>query len=133
MSEVDIDADIAGCPYITTIKSMAELSTFTKSHKRCLVMMSMRGCIACNTAAPHLIAAAKKYQKKLWIAYLDITDVGIKTSSVPLFQGFFMGYKLPELTDRGYGEDSLNDLMERLWLTKMGAEKTGEENTEDDE
>lgn len=98
---------------------MKELEAFTGQHKRVLVMMGASSCIACDVAGPHLAAAAEQYQKKLWIAYVDITEAGIKVSSIPLFQGFFNGFKLPELMEHGYSLEGLNDLMDRLWNTKM--------------
>ena len=113
-------------PYITKIKSMKHLGEFTEKHKRCLVMMGMEDCVACEMAMKHLLAAGEKYQKKLWLGYLDIAEVGISVSSVPLFQCFFNGYKIAALTERGYSLDALNDLMERLWLTKMKTGKTDE-------
>lgn len=128
MIEEISEVDVMESPFITHMTSMKELEDFTGAHKRCLVMMSMKGCVACNLAIPHIIAAAEKYQKKLWIGYLDIDQASIKVSAVPIFQCFFNGYKVGELVDRGYSLDALNDLMERLWLTKMRSEKTGEEN-----
>lgn len=113
-------------PNITRIKSMKELSDFTSAHKRCFVMMSMKNCEACDFAVPHLIAAAEQYRNQLWMGYLDINEVGISVNAIPVFQGFFNGYKIAELTDTGYSPESLNDLMERLWLTKKNAEKTNE-------
>lgn len=133
MIEEISETDVKDSPFVTHITSMKELEDFTGAHKRCVVMMSMKGCVACDFAIPHIVAAAEKYQKKLWMGYLDIDQVGIKISTVPLFQCFFDGYKVGELVERGYSLDALNDLMERLWLTKMRSEKTGEENINSDD
>jgi len=126
------DHDFTSHPHVRSITNMKDLEEFTGAHKRCLVMMSMKGCLACNLAVPHIVAAAEKYQKKIWIAYLDVNVVGIKASTVPIFQGFFNGYRVGELVDRGYSTEALNDLIERLWLTKSKSksktlEKTSEE------
>lgn len=111
-----IPSEIIKGSKVVIIKTPTEFKNFEKTNDRCVIFYSAKNCPSCMNILSFYIRLANKYHSRVAMAYVDVTEVGLDFSTIPVFTAI---YKKNEICNfEGADKIKLKQLVKKAILAK---------------